>query len=266
MLGYVSYAQGYKAGGLNMAGLPLNAANLPSLAAATIKPERNNTAELGVKTQWFDNHITLNLALFDTAVKNYQANVVDTGPGALRGYLANVDKVRVNGVELDGNFVLDEHLSGFVSYAYTNGKYASFLNGPCPLEQIGTSTTVCNLSGRPLPGLSRNVWSVGAEYDTPVAFGHIAGEGYVHVEASTRTGYYGDASDSLYGFIGGYGVVNLSLGLRQDGGPWEVFGWVRNIGDENYLQNITIQSGNSGLITGTPSDPRTFGLTIRARY
>lgn len=265
ILGYVSYAQGYKSGGINMAGLPLNAANLPSLAAAAIRPERNNTVELGAKTQFFDGRFTLNVALFDTKVRNYQANIVDTGPGALRGYLANVDKVHVNGVELDSSFVIDENLSGFLSYAHTNGKYVSFLNGPCPLEQIGTATTVCNLSGRPLPGLSRNVWSVGAEYTRPVAVGNIRGEGYVHVEASTRTKQYGDASDSVYSVIDGYGLVNLSAGLRQDG-PWEVFAWVRNVGDVNYIQNLTIQSGNSGLITGTPSDPRTFGLTIRAKY
>ena len=64
-------------------------------------------------------------------------------PGALRGYLANIDKVRVQGVELDSSFVLDEHFSGHFSSSYTAGKYVSYQNGPCPLELIGTSTTVC---------------------------------------------------------------------------------------------------------------------------
>ena len=40
----------------------------------------------------------------------------------------------------------------------------------------------------------------------------------------------------------------------------------RNLLDENDLQNVTPQAGNSGLVIGTPSDPRTFGVTIRARY
>jgi iron complex outermembrane recepter protein len=45
-----------------------------------------------------------------------------------------------------------------------------------------------------------------------------------------------------------------------------VFVWVKNLFDENYIQNLTVQAGNSGLIVGTPSDPRTIGLTVRARY
>ena len=43
-----------------------------------------------------------------------------------------------------------------------------------------------------------------------------------------------------------------------------MFVWVRNLFDENYMQNLTVQAGNSGLILGTPSDPRTIGVTLRA--
>jgi iron complex outermembrane receptor protein len=32
------------------------------------------------------------------------------------------------------------------------------------------------------------------------------------------------------------------------------------------MQNLTVQAGNSGLIVGTPSDPRTYGLTVRAKF
>jgi iron complex outermembrane receptor protein len=40
--------------------------------------------------------------------------------------------------------------------------------------------------------------------------------------------------------------------------------FARNLLDKDYIQNVTIQAGNSGLILGTPSDPRTIGLTSRA--
>jgi len=32
------------------------------------------------------------------------------------------------------------------------------------------------------------------------------------------------------------------------------------------IHNLTVQAGNSGLVVGTPSDPRTVGVTLRARY
>ncbi len=41
--------------------------------------------------------------------------------------------------------------------------------------------------------------------------------------------------------------------------------FARNLFDSGYIQILTIQAGNSGLILGNPSDPRTFGLTFRAR-
>jgi iron complex outermembrane receptor protein len=41
---------------------------------------------------------------------------------------------------------------------------------------------------------------------------------------------------------------------------------VKNLFDEQYLQFVTIQTSNSGLVIGTPGDQRTFGVTLRARY
>jgi iron complex outermembrane recepter protein len=41
---------------------------------------------------------------------------------------------------------------------------------------------------------------------------------------------------------------------------------VRNIFDAHYLQNVTIQAGNSGLIVGTPGDGRSLGAALRTRF
>ena len=41
--------------------------------------------------------------------------------------------------------------------------------------------------------------------------------------------------------------------------------FARNLFDADYLQNVTVQAGNSGLIVGTPSDPLTVGATLRLR-
>ena len=263
VMGYVSYARASKSGGINMSGLPLNASNLPALSTAVIKPEENTTVEAGLKTELLDRHLLLNIDAYTTSVHNFQTNIVDTGPGALRGYLANIDKVRVQGVELDGSFILDEHFSGHVSGAYTDGKYVSYRNGPCPLEKIGTATTVCDLSGRPLSAQPVWVFSVGGEYVQPTD--QAGGQLFLHGEMASRSKTFGDPSDSKYTVIDGYNAVNASLGYR-DSTHWEGFIWARNLFDRNYMLNYTIQAGNSGLILGTPNDPRMFGVTIRAHY
>jgi iron complex outermembrane receptor protein len=164
---YASLARGSKSGGINMSGLPLNAANQPALTTAVIKPEQNTTAEVGMKTRLLDHRLVLNADVYETTVRDFQTNVVDSGPGALRGYLANIAKVRVEGAELDAAFAMTENLTGHLSAAYSDGKYISYKNGPCPLELISSSTTVCDLSGKALSALPRWVESLGGEYAHP---------------------------------------------------------------------------------------------------
>jgi iron complex outermembrane receptor protein len=264
-MAYGSYAQGYKSGGINMSGLPLNPSNIPALSTAVVEPERNITYEAGLKTRFFDGRLLLNIDAFRTTVRDFQANVVDTAPGALRGYLANIDKARVVGVELDSLFVLNDKFSGHFSAMWTDGKYLSYADGPCPIERVGTATRVCDLSGRPLTALPKWALSAGGEYVHDAGFIGLDGQLYLSVEASYRSKTSGDSSASAYTAIDGYAIVNMAAGFRR-AGPWEIFVWVKNIFDENYIQNLTVQAGNSGLIVGTPSDPRTIGLTLRAQY
>jgi len=58
--------------------------------------------------------------------------------------------------------------------------------------------------------------------------------------------------------------TNASIGYRSGQG-WEIALFARNLFGANYIQNLTIQAGNSGLILGSPSDPRVIGVTLRAR-
>jgi len=264
-MGYLSYARGYKSGGINMSGLPLNAQNQPALSTAVIKPEQNETYELGVKTTLASRHLQLNADYFDTTVHDFQANVVDTGPGALRGYLANIPEVHVEGVEIDAAFKIGEHLTAHASAAHADGKYVDYKSGPCPIEKIGSATTVCDLSGKPLSSLPKDTWTIGGDYAHPMHLGGRSAEGYVHFEISSRSDIYADPSDSAYTKLDGYTIVNASIGIRR-AGPWEFFLWAKNLFDEEYMQNLTVQAGNSGLIVGTPSDPRAVGLTVRATF
>jgi iron complex outermembrane receptor protein len=260
-MAYATYSQGYKSGGINLAGIPVDASNNPVVSTALIKPENVTTYEIGVKNQFFDRHLTLNLDAFDTEDKNYQVNVVDSGPGALRGYLANIPKVRSRGFELDSQFVPFENFSGYLSGAWTEGEYVSFPNGPCPLEIIGASTTACNLSGKPLAGLSRWSFSGGAEYRLAINDGMA----YLGIDASYRSSAYSDASDSKYLKIDGYSLINLRAGYIFGSG-WEVFAWAKNLFDQHYFQYLQPQTGNSGEIVGLLGDPRTVGVTLRVKY
>ena len=259
---YASYAHGYKSGGINLAGLPFNAANNPALDRAVVSPEKSVNYELGLKTEIFDRRVAANLALFRADVNNFQANVVDSGPGALRGYLANIEKVRSQGAEFDLTLTPISGFSGYLRGAYTDAIYDSFTNAPCPLELQASSTSVCNLSGVQLPGSSKWAASAGGEYRQPTSRN---GDAYAGVDATYRSRYFADASSSKYLVISDYTVVNLRVGFASNAG-WEVFGLVRNLFDKDYMQLLTPQSGNSGLVSGLPGDPRSYQLTVRYSF
>jgi iron complex outermembrane receptor protein len=265
LLVYANYARGYKSGGLNLSGLPIDAAGNPVLARAVISPEKTDAWEAGFKSQLFDRRLIFNAAAFWSETTDYQANVVDTAGGALRQFLDNIPKVRSRGLELDTRLAPVGGFSAYASAAFTDAEYVTYANGPCPLELIGTVTRACDLSGRPLPGVSKYVVSAGAEYRRAAHVLGLDGEAYAGADWNWRTGFYSNASDSAYSRIPSYGLLNLRAGFRADD-RWEAFAWVKNAGDEKYFQYISGLVGNTGALMGNPGDPRTVGVTLRAWY
>jgi iron complex outermembrane receptor protein len=114
---YGTYAKTFKTGGINQNGVPSDAAGNPILAAGSILPESVQHFELGAKTQFWDRRITLNVALFHTTIDDYQANVSNGQYGVLRGYLANADRVRTKGVEVDFSVRPSQRFTAYVNGA-----------------------------------------------------------------------------------------------------------------------------------------------------
>jgi len=262
VLGYASYARGFKSGGINMSGLPLDAQNQPVLATAVVRPERNSSYEVGLKTRLFDRRLTLNVDGFYTDVRDFQATLVDNSQTvALRGYLSNIPKVTVKGAEADATALVATGLTLRANFAYADGRYADYPAGPCPLELQTAATAACNLTGQRLASLPRFAITAGFDYARPVGSGSV----FMHADTQSRSGYNGESSLSRYTYIRGYNVTNASIGYRFAGGL-ELAAFARNLLDADYIQNVTVQAGNSGLIVATPGDPATYGVTLRFRH
>ncbi|MEA1084809.1 TonB-dependent receptor [Sphingomonas sp. CD22] len=284
--GYATYARSFKSGGINLSGLPLNSTSTGvDLSTQTVKPEKVNNYEIGLKTQFLDRRLTLNLAGFWTDVSDYQATVNNNAINVIRGYLANAGKVRSRGVEFDTSFRPSKRLNLYVSGAFTDATYVDFKNAPCPPElsggsaasltnpaspagQAGSSTqpsyspAQCDISGQRLPGISKWSFSYGGEYNLPVD--GSGGEVYVGYDGNYRSRFSSNPSPSAYTWIEGYSISNVRAGYRKD--DFNVFGWVRNVFDQNYFELLSTQSGNTGLVVGQPGDPRTYGATVSKRF
>jgi iron complex outermembrane recepter protein len=283
MHGYATFARSNKSGGINLSGLPLGPDNLPALSVATVRPEKVNNYEVGLKTQLFDRAVTFNVAGFWTDIKDYQATVTNSQVGVLRGYLANAGFVRTRGFEIDTAWRPTDQLNLYFNTAFTDAKYVRFRDAPCPPELSGGGTPSatnpvsppgtpggfsppsCDISGQRLPGVSKWALSFGAEYDLPVPLAGADGYFYLGYDGSYRSNFSSNPSESIYTRIDGYSLHNFRLGYKaQD--RWNVWGWLRNAFNNNYYELLTLQSGNTGLIAGQPGDPRTYGATLSVSF
>ncbi|MBA4353266.1 MAG: TonB-dependent receptor, partial [Novosphingobium sp.] len=279
---YATYAKTFKSGGINQNGVPTDSTNSPILAAATVKPESVRHYEAGIKTEFRDLGAILNLSIFRTDIKDYQANVNNGQFGVLRGYLANAGAVRSQGVEADFSIRPTERFNAYVNGAYTDATYRKFTDAPCPPELSGGTTATgtqvpgaagapglspanCDISGQRLPGVSE--WSVswGFEANAPVDLFKQDGFVYLGYDGSYRSNFSSNPSPSAYTWVDGYSLSNFRLGFRTEAG-FDVYGWVRNAFDENYFEQLFVGPGNTGLIAGLPGDPRTWGFTVRTKF
>ncbi len=257
---FATYSTGFKPVGVNLGGLPTVGGD-PLIELATVKPEYVEHFELGFKTTPSAQSI-LNFVIYNTTIQDYQTNVLSPQLGVNRGYLANAEKVRVRGAEVDGNLKLTKQLSFYGSLAYIDGIYDSFENAPVPLEETGAASPFKDISGGDLPGISKWTTSIGGEFTNPVKVLGQAGDFFFAIDTYYRSSFSSSPSPSAYLNVDGYFLVNPRIGFRTAKGI-SVIVWGRNIFNQDYFEQLLPAGGSAGHYAGVLGDPRTYGITLR---
>jgi iron complex outermembrane receptor protein len=250
-LAYISYSRGNKSGGLNLTAIPAG-------IDPTVRPEKVNAYEAGLKSQFLNRTVTLNLAAFWTDVSDYQSAITEQIPSTVtfRQYVTNIGKVRSKGGEVDLSWQPTKWVGLTASANYTDAKYRNYVNGQAPVE---SGLAVADLTGQPLSGVPKFTYALGGDVAQPVGSVEV----YAHADFSHRSGYYTAASNSRYSLVPGYGLLNARIGVRSGNGVVDVSIWARNLLNKDYFQTLT--PANTGLVTGLVGDPRTFGVTVRTK-
>ncbi len=209
---FATFAKSFKPVGINLGGLP-TASGAVLTDLAVIRPERVKHYEIGVKTSP-TKRSKLNVTLFKTEIEDYQTQVQTAELGVNRGYLANAEKVRVQGVEVEGNLKVVDNFSVLGSVAYTDGKYVSFKNAPVPLEETGGASAFKDVSGGALPGISKWTGSLGGEFTKGTKFVNSKGDLFAALDTYFRSEFSSSPSPSKYLNIEGYALLNARFGFR----------------------------------------------------
>ena len=136
---YGSYGTGYKSGGINTD-------RIPETAETVFDPETAESYELGLKTEFPDQGLRVNVALHKTDTEDLQT-ISFQGAGFV---LDNAGTAETYGGEIDVLWLPADNTTLTLAYAYNHAEYADFPNGAC---WTGTPWQVGprNAAGIPVP-------------------------------------------------------------------------------------------------------------------
>lgn len=259
-LAYATYSRGNKSGGLNLT-------NLPPGIDPDVAPETVDSYEVGIKSQWWDRRVTLNVAGYWTEIGDYQTAITEQVPNTVnvRQYIANIPGVRSRGVEGDLVFAPSQRASFYGSVAYADTTYSSYPNAPqAPEAQIPGTVAVQDLTGEQLPGVPKFTYTLGGDVSAPL--GSLGGRDlavYAHADYSHRSSFNTSSSNSIYADVPAYGIANARIGIRTEDGLLDLSLWARNLFDKEYFQ--TLSPAVTGIVTALIGEPRTLGVTLRTK-
>lgn len=248
-----SVSRGEKSGAANLGARPGD--------AIIISPEISTDYEVGVKSTLWDGRATLNVGVYNNIIEDYQATLTSLVGTTPRSFLSNVGKVRLRGIEVEGQARLSDAWRVSFSAASASAKYVSYKNAPPPIELTypGAPLSV-DLSGTQVPGAPKFTAQVSVNYEAPVSANLVL---FGYVNEAWRSDTYLHAL-SAYGRQDGYGLTHAGLGLKTADGRWSAQLWARNLFDKAYVTAYGAASANTPYIA-ILGEPRTVGVTLTAK-
>ncbi len=245
VLTYLSYSKGFKSGGFN--GRPSPGRNGQFGTISAFDPEKIDSYELGAKTQFADNRVRLNAALFQENYKGIQLLALDAASGFFNTVTA---ASRIRGAELELQarpFPAFELQAGL---GYTKDQYQSVPVG------VGID------NGMHLPLTPRLNGSFGAQYSWDLAAGKFTLRG----DYSFRSEFYFEAVNTPINRQGGYGIANGRATYDFSGGHWSVAAYGLNLANKFYHTNAQDVTAQLGVAFASVSPPREWGGEVHYRF
>ena len=258
---FATFATGYKGQTYDLTtGFNRNRAD-----AGPIRPERSYNKEIGIRSQFLDRRLTLNVTLFDTLYRNLQAQTIENlADGSFNYRLTNVGRLTTKGVEFEGSLRPSDDFSVGGALTYLDAKYATFPVAQCyPLQTAALGCTGTpgrqNLSGTRVTQAPEWKFTVNADY-SPQLSETLRGVAQVNWQYQSSL-FFAPRDPEL--FQDGYHIVNIGLGVRDEERRWEVVGFVNNLFDQQYFGALVNTAGNFGNNIATqavlPRDFKRYG-------
>ncbi|WP_241505739.1 TonB-dependent receptor [Parahaliea mediterranea] len=248
VMGYASVATGFKSGGFNS----LNFG--PDIDTSYDEEEVINY-EIGTKGAYFDGRVQFNAAAFFYEYSNLQELKLLGQP--IPSYnLRNAD-AEGYGLELEGSWLITDHLSLSGNYSWLKTEYTDF-----DIIAAAGETAADDLTGEPRVGTPENKVNLALEYYLPLGdFGELLTR-FDYTWNDERVESLNDPTRK----VDAYDLANLRISLLPEGERWEVSAWSTNLFDEEVITVFGDNGDAIGSLTGWRIPPRMVGMDFIYRF
>lgn len=243
---YGQAAQGYRVGGVNI-NTPVSAIEDPDEGTDTFESDRLWNLELGVKSQWLDDRIAVNAAIFRVLWEDIQTDqLLDNG----FTFVTNAGDARINGVELDVAAQVTQDFAVNGNLFWNNSKFLE------ANEFLGIE------ADSRLPGIPEFSAGISGTYgfDLPKDIRGTVSLDYSYIGESRLT-YRSDDVPKM----GDYHLINARFQADKD--EWTAGLFVNNLTNE---KGNTFSFGNPFSLAFedqiTPVRPLTAGIFLEKRF
>jgi iron complex outermembrane receptor protein len=245
ILGYISYNTGFKSGGYNL-----------TLATNPVyQPETIRSAEIGLKSDLFDEHLRLNVAAFHYNYSNIQVGRFTSGTEAIYNGAA----AKIYGLDLDADYVLSPELTLSGGLSYLHDRFTSFPDadffvpgGGCVPVAAGVPCAG-NAAGHKLAYSPTLTYNISGNYRHRFSAGSLS----VNVTYYHSSRFYAAPDDYLY--QDGFGILNSSITWTDPSSRYSIKVWGKNLGNTVYATSLV--EANQGPLRALGS-PLTYGVTF----
>lgn len=249
--GYVSYARGNSPGGFNSG----------VLALTSYAPQKVDAFEAGMKSQMFDHHLQVDVALFDNEYKDLQITQNELLNGQFASRMSNAGQARGRGVDIDATAVLSKEWRLGLQYTYAQSKITHYVqaDGTLPVD----------FTGVPLVRSPKDSANASVTYRQAVGAGRFSITAAESYTSSYTNDYQGLPATqtrpqrlALYR-TPGYATTNLNGSVSW--GDWELSGYGRNVFNRQYIASVLSFDAVS-YPQELPGEPRTYEISLKYQF
>jgi len=236
---YLSYSEGFKAGGI-----------ATYECSDPYEPEMVDAIEFGIKGLFNSDLTRLNASIFNYDYTNFQViQVIGTQTVTKNAGLASVD-----GLEIELNHNFSQALNMKFGYSYLDAVYDDFenLNGLNP--QLG----VQQLKGNYLNHSPKNSFNLGLSYSKKFTRGSLIIQLDSVFRSKTHFTEFNDYAQPSYS------VFNINILWKNAKDDLSLKLYARNLSNEEYLTGFLNSASNGGRF-GNYAPPRIFGIELTSK-